>query len=79
MLPLALQTLVLAPRLWAPRLAWAKTHHPERHAREIRRQRRAPPWIAFGAAWHLPPAVILVHHSTLLGMRRMVVATLPGV
>jgi RNA polymerase sigma factor (sigma-70 family) len=58
---LAVQTLLLAPRLRAPRLAWAKAHDPERYARELRRQRRAPLWMAFGAAWHLPPALILIH------------------
>jgi len=58
---LAVQTLVLAPRLRAPRMAWAKDHDPERYARELRRQRRAPLAMAFGAACHVPPALVLIH------------------
>lgn len=64
---LGYQTLVVAPRLRAPRLAWDRAHAPEAYARELKRARRAPWALAFGAAFHLPPALLLMHLRPLWG------------
>lgn len=60
-------TMVAAPRLRAPRLAWARQHDTEGYARELKRLRRAPWAMGFGALCHLPPAVVLMQLRPLWG------------
>lgn len=57
---LGYQTMVAAPRLRASRLAWARVHAPADYAREMKRLRWAPWAMAFGAACHVPPAILLI-------------------
>jgi RNA polymerase sigma factor (sigma-70 family) len=66
-LSLGHQTLVAAPRLRAERMGWAQIHDPAGYARERRRQRRAPWAMAFGAACHIPPALLLIHLRPMWG------------